>query len=319
MLFSDTAIIQFQAKKEEGGLNTEIMVEPEFKQGPPAGVFVSVLKELPAANNELAVLKYQLYNDNRKKNPKSKITRNKAAQSANDGHFRLYQDADAVLEIGNAGESYENVLDFMSGKVSGVDINGNEVRIRGTGSFNGDATPLFLVDGVPLVTSSIFNLPAEVTQETDREGMVIANQGEQVIQTVRSIPLSDIEKVEVLKSAQNMALFGTKGSNGVIAIYTKHGYKSNEKSVAKGIIETKVAGYTGYRSFYSPSFLPGDSSTENVLLNTLLYWSPDVVTRNGITELQFYTTDLTGNFEVVAEGIANDGKICIGKATFTVK
>jgi hypothetical protein len=147
MVFPDTAVIHFQAKREAGGLSTEIMVEPFFKQGPTPGAFVSVLKELPAANNELAGLKYQLYNDNRKKNPKSKVTRNKAEQPVNDGHFRLYQDADAVLEIGNAGESYDNVLDFMTGKVTGVDINGNEVRIRGTGSFSGDATPLFLVDG----------------------------------------------------------------------------------------------------------------------------------------------------------------------------
>lgn len=319
MLFSDTAIIHFQAKKEEGGLYTEILVEPVFKQGPSPGVHLVVMKDQSGVNPELSALKYKIYTDNRKMKPKSKSGRSQTNQKISDGHFRLYKEADAVLEVGNAGESYDNVLDFMAGKVSGVDINGNDVRIRGTGTFGGEATPLFLMDGVPLVASNNFNLPVEVTHADNNEASQVDNQGEQVVQMVQSIPLTDIERVEVLKSPQNLSLFGTKGSNGVIAIYTKRGHKSNEKSLTRGIIETKVAGFAAYRAFYSPVFLPGEDTEENILFNTLLYWSPDVLTRNGIAELQFYSTDLTGDFEIIVEGVASDGKICIEKSEFTVK
>jgi len=69
------------------------------------------------------------------------------------------------------------------------------IRIRGVGTINGDASPLYVVDGVQVGTSADFVNPA------------------------------DIERIEVLKDASATAIYGSAGANGVIMITTKHGAK----------------------------------------------------------------------------------------------
>ncbi|MBD5192446.1 MAG: TonB-dependent receptor [Bacteroidales bacterium] len=89
----------------------------------------------------------------------------------------------------------------LAGKVSGVQIlssNGQpgsspSVRIRGVGTINGSATPLYVVDGMPF------------------EG------------DIASLNTQDIESMTVLKDAASTALYGARGANGVILITTKSG------------------------------------------------------------------------------------------------
>jgi TonB-linked SusC/RagA family outer membrane protein len=97
-----------------------------------------------------------------------------------------------------------NAMEAMKGQIAGVDIlqtggrPGQESRItiRGRRSLTASNDPLFVVDGIPMTagTSSIsdFN-PA------------------------------DIASVEVLKDAASQAVYGSRGSNGVILITTKRG------------------------------------------------------------------------------------------------
>jgi hypothetical protein len=200
-----------------------------------------------------------------------------------------------------------------------VDINGDDIRIRGTSSFGTNAIPLFLLDGVPLVGSQTFNLPVEVTQDTDNEGNIISNTNEQLIQTVRAIPMSDVDKIEVLKSAQNLAVFGVKGANGVIAIYTRRGEKGKGSSIGKGVIENSLMGYSKYKEYYSPKYTPENLKDKQPDLKTLLYWNPEVTTKNGSAELVFYSSDQPGLYNVIVEGIASDGRICVGNAIFKVE
>jgi len=89
----------------------------------------------------------------------------------------------------------------LQGKTAGVVIMNNSgqpgdfvsVRIRGIGT-NGDAEPLYIVDGFP----------------TNGYG-------------IDYLSPSDIESVEVLKDAASAAIYGARGANGVILITTKHG------------------------------------------------------------------------------------------------
>jgi TonB-dependent SusC/RagA subfamily outer membrane receptor len=76
------------------------------------------------------------------------------------------------------------------------------------------------------------------------------------IDKIKSIPVGDIEKVEILKSPQNLAIFGTEGANGVIAVYTRKGKSTVSSAMAKGVIEQKIAGYASHKSFYSPKYTP---------------------------------------------------------------
>jgi hypothetical protein len=80
-----------------------------------------------------------------------------------------------------------------------------------------------------------------------------------------------------------------------------------------------VLNYEGlqlHREFFSPKY---ESQKErNSRLpdhRTLLYWNPNIHTTNGQHSIEFYTSDVSGNFEAVIEGIAKDGTA--GHATYS--
>ena len=105
----------------------------------------------------------------------------------------------------------------ISGKVSGLNITSSSgmpgasshITIRGARSFDGDNTPLYVVDGMP-VSSGAPSTGNSVT------GADYAN---------RSVDIdpNDIESVNILKGQAASALYGMRASNGVIIITTKSG------------------------------------------------------------------------------------------------
>lgn len=322
LLFSDTAEIHVQAKNEAGKMNIDVVLEPVFKNSAAAISHFKLLKEKTGVSSQLADLKYRLYNENRKLQSNEVKSRNKKSgikEEESDGHFRIYESADYVLELGSGEQNYDNVIDFMVGKVPGLDINGDDIRVRGTSSFGTNSIPLFLLDGVPLVGSQTFNLPVEVSGSVNNEGMTISNTNEQLIQTVRAIPLNDVDKIEILKSAQNLAVFGVKGANGVIAIFTKRGEKEHGNSISKGLIEKSIVGYSKYKEFYSPKYTPENKNAKQPSLRTLIYWNPKVVTKNGSSELVFYGSDQPGTYKIIAEGISSIGRICLGYGSIKIE
>ncbi|PSR57262.1 TonB-dependent receptor [Adhaeribacter arboris] len=94
----------------------------------------------------------------------------------------------------------------LQGQVAGVQIStttgapgGNvNVLIRGVSSINGGVQPLFVIDGYPVSNAGIGN-------------------------PLNTINPNDIESVDVLKDASATAIYGSRGSNGVIIITTKRG------------------------------------------------------------------------------------------------
>lgn len=88
---------------------------------------------------------------------------------------------------------YSNNLDMLQGKAAGVEISNSitpSVALRGISSINGENAPLYIVDGLPQADISSLNP-------------------------------ENIEKMDVLKGASATALYGSRGSNGVIVITTK--------------------------------------------------------------------------------------------------
>ncbi|MGV3588773.1 MAG: SusC/RagA family TonB-linked outer membrane protein [Adhaeribacter sp.] len=93
----------------------------------------------------------------------------------------------------------------LVGQMAGVQVQqtsgapggeGLSIRVRGTGSITAGMSPLYVVDGYPM-ESSAFSL----------------------------INPSDIESIQVLKDASSTAIYGSRGSNGVVIITTKKGQK----------------------------------------------------------------------------------------------
>ncbi|QNK63661.1 SusC/RagA family TonB-linked outer membrane protein [Pedobacter sp. PAMC26386] len=110
----------------------------------------------------------------------------------------------------------------LKGQIPGVQIStttgtpggGTSIKIRGSGSIGAGDNPLFVVDGYP-----------------------ISNTSGQVSNPLNVINPNDIESITVLKDASSTAIYGSRGSNGVIVITTKQG--------VRGIPVVNVSAYTG--------------------------------------------------------------------------
>ncbi len=114
-----------------------------------------------------------------------------------------------------------SVNQALQGRASGVNVTTNsgmpgaptKIRIRGTNSISSDNDPLWIIDGIPVYAGS---------------GL------ERTASSVAQDPLStlnpnDIESIQVLKDAAATAIYGSRGSNGVIIVTTKTGKGSRGK------------------------------------------------------------------------------------------
>lgn len=126
----------------------------------------------------------------------------------------------SVTQIG--GESFTesrtaNLGNALSGKIAGVNVSApatgaggsSRVVIRGGSSLTGSNQPLYVVNGVPIETANMGS-PGMWGGNDAGDGM-------------SSINPDDIESISVLKGSSASALYGYRGSNGVILITTKSG------------------------------------------------------------------------------------------------
>ncbi|MFA7489468.1 MAG: TonB-dependent receptor plug domain-containing protein [Mariniphaga sp.] len=321
LLFNDTAKVYVQAKNEMGRQNTNITLLPAFH----APVSISALKSLGGTNEippALEILKYNedqvllAYNRRMAIGQKMDEPTESPDLSEGDGHFRIYNLADQVIEITEADVSFSNVIDYLVGKVAGLDISGDQVTIRGTSNFNFQSTPLFLIDGIPV--SDDLRAGGFIDQEEEMR-MDNRNASSKAIDKIKSIPLQDIDKVEILKSPQNLTLFGMEGANGVIAIYTHRGKSENPSAVVKGVIEEKIKGYASFQKFYAPRYSPENISDVSPDYRTTLFWEPEILLNESGVDMTFFSSDQTGKYIIIVEGINDTGGICIGTTDFEVK
>lgn len=112
-----------------------------------------------------------------------------------------------------------NIANALTGKIAGVDATqvasgpggSSRVVIRGSGSFNSNQQPLYVVNGLPINSGNNGAQTNTVGLNVDR------GDG------ISSINPDDIESITVLKSGAAAALYGSQAANGVILITTKSG------------------------------------------------------------------------------------------------
>lgn len=162
-----------------------------------------------------------------------------AANTLDDVIAVAYGTAKRSEYTGSAGvvkaEAIENTLSStvtsaLSGRVAGVQTfssNGQPgtsptVRIRGTGSINASAAPLYVVDGVPFM-------------------------GE-----ISDIAAQDVESMVVLKDAASTALYGARGANGVILVTTRKGQEGKARISAEARWGSNSRGVSAYNMITDP-------------------------------------------------------------------
>jgi len=152
-----------------------------------------------------------------------------------------------------------NALQSIEGKVAGLQIvrtagtdpNASpRIRLRGTSSLNASSDPLIIVDGITGVDIS-------------------------------SVAPEDIESMDVLRDGSAAAIYGTRGTNGVIIITTKQGSTGELKVEYSGYVSTEDATalpdvlsadeYRAYGDVKGIAYVDGGANTN---------WSEEIIRKN---------------------------------------
>jgi TonB-linked SusC/RagA family outer membrane protein len=176
----------------------------------------------------------------------------------------------------------------LQGKAPGVQViqgnglagSGSVIRIRGVGSISASADPLYVIDGIPIVSDPFLR----------------GNSGAMNQNPLSSLNPADIESVEILKDAGATGIYGSRGANGVILITTKRGKTgkpsfsySNKLGISNAAIKPSFvngpewlqlrqeawvnSGHTGQAP------LPGSLTPAQAAANNTDWW--DLLTRTG--------------------------------------
>ena len=186
---------------------------------------------------------------------------------------------------------------MIQGRVAGVQVTGSgmsaRVQIRGAANFSGPIEPLFVLDGMPMD-----------------------------LQSIMGISVQDVERVDVLKGA-SAAIYGSRGSGGVISILTKRGSPNYDlaKEAAPGTLVAKLPGYAPLREFYAPRYdVKNEAADRRPDYRTTLFWSPMIRTgADGKATVSFFTSDAKTTLRIRAEGATSDGRPGVGQETLQLK
>ncbi len=125
--------------------------------------------------------------------------------------------------------SFENAI---QGQIAGVQVQepsgepgaATTIRVRGIGSISAGNEPLYVVDGFPVSKNVESATQGDVSKRTVAFKPAPSNP-------LGTISPGDIQSVEVLKDAAAAAIYGSRGSNGVIIITTKKGRRDGTSSI----------------------------------------------------------------------------------------
>jgi TonB-linked SusC/RagA family outer membrane protein len=190
-----------------------------------------------------------------------------------------------------------NVYQAMQGAVAGLNVTQNSsipgsgatVTIRGINSVNASRTPFIVVDGIPFSTTG---------------------------GNINDINSNDIASIEVLKDASAVAIYGTRGANGVILITTK-----------RGISGKPVIRYSGYTGMENLAHVLKPNSPEGYVQKYADWWkqvNPTQTQTNVLPnayEIANYNAGHTVDWikETTQQGIIQDHNVSVSGGTKDVK
>ncbi|MBL7699689.1 MAG: SusC/RagA family TonB-linked outer membrane protein [Chitinophagaceae bacterium] len=158
-------------------------------------------------------------------------------------------------------KSEPDMLKGLQGKVAGVDIRTSQgtpgaatrIQIRGNNSFYGNSQPLIVVDGIPYSND-------QLTTSSQTSGGTAYSSG------IANLDPNDIATMNVLKGSSAAAIYGSRGSNGVVIITTKSGSalkgkKGLEVNAKSSVSFESIANLPDYQNEYGAGSQQGYSNS----------------------------------------------------------
>ncbi|MFZ2350695.1 MAG: TonB-dependent receptor [Bacteroidales bacterium] len=146
-------------------------------------------------------------------------------------------------EIQNVPET--SIEKMLSGKVAGVQVTASsgqpgantQIRIRGISSINAGSEPLYVIDGIPVMSG---------------DQSFFTNTGN----ALASLNPNDVESMTILKDAAASSIYGSRAANGVILITTKSGKAGAAKMNFRASYGVEqIANDNGYRPLTAEEYL----------------------------------------------------------------
>lgn len=221
-----------------------------------------------------------------------------------------------------------NPLQAMSGRMAGVLVTqetgvaggGIQIQIRGKNSISSGNDPLYIIDGIPVVSTSL---------KSNSFGSALGAGS-----PFSTINPNDIESIEVLKDGAATAIYGSRGANGVILITTKKGAAGKTKvdvTVSTGFSQVtnmmKLLSSPQYltmrrESFKNDGITPTTSNAYDLLLwDTTRYtnWQKELIGNTGhVTNVNTSVSGGDKNTQfLISGGYYKEGTVFPGNFGFT--
>lgn len=182
----------------------------------------------------------------------------------------LHGTPDQIIDFDQINaSSYNNALQVIDYYVPGISENNNS-SLRGNSNFSNNGEPLYLINDMP----------------TSKD-------------VIRSLPAEDIDRVEIIKSISKSAIYGSRGTNGIIAVYTKSG-----KYASIGKIRVVTEGFQSEK-IRKAKFEKIPKGKE-----TSIYWNPNIKT-DSAGNLRFNFSLPSGKYfyRIIIQGVDEKGKL----------
>jgi hypothetical protein len=291
LFFYDTLQVSIQALNKKGRRNTMIQLDRSSITSPEVNYLpsmyetgeekpVETMAYIQESQNDLIKRKWSLSDTILLE----EISVTARARQKDDGHFRIYNEADFVFDMKDQQKlDVGNVYDAIEGRFPGIRHEEAEERFL----YRGQSLLIYL-DGIPADYDLLKTFPAEA-----------------------------FDKIELIR----MGIFaGVNTDRGILFFYTKRGEKFiNMPSDKVGMKSTRIVGYSPFRKFYSPKY---ETTKQPAIIDDFrntIYWNPVVQTDStGVAGVSFFNSDEMGNIKIVVEGVTEDGKLCRGVGSYVV-
>ena len=227
-------------------------------------------------NNKLAALQRSLFESKAKTlqavivSAKTKSLKEKLDEQYTSGFFSGGDGYTFATDDDPFAKTAVGVLDYLRGKVAGMQISGDGKSV----SWRGSETSVFL------------------------------NENNTDIDALQTLSMNDVALIKVMRPPFFGATGG--GAGGAIAVYTK---KGGDNSSAKGLDFTNIYGYSAIKEFYMPDY-EKINTPDVADYRSTLYWAPFLIMdkKNRRLKIPFYNSDNCKKIRVIIEGINQNGQ-----------
>lgn len=204
-------------------------------------------------------------------NPSAFVTNVRAVEIAQRSES-IYGTPDQTIYMDEVPVNYTNLGEVFRGRATGVIFERGQLRIRGEGSVGSSNEPLFMMDGVIVNSDVLLNTRPD-----------------------------EVDRIEILKGPST-AIFGSRGANGVIVVYSKRG------GTQSPVFQYNLLGFSTPREFFN-SRIHLDYKKKHGVGHTVL-WEPGIFPDEaGRFSIAFPQREQWQNLRIILQGIHSSGKL----------